>query len=481
MKKVSLEDVVIESKTEVINGIKAGKIDHIELDKEETIDSIMGYALDKEIIQDISKKFPDLRLLLEVPVDILVTSGIISRLKDNHSLISSPYALKSAKVVSKLGYNIKILEKGFNDRVKGKRDKPFSGDVMRKLLGKLEKKLGRDVSVSALVNWFNNDVAKVLLKAIGKDISYWILDTHRIIVPLKNENYEGSGVVKEGEEYYRGYKVGVIRAVVGKEGIIVGIVVGPINVHDIKLCEEFVLKFPYFNPGDTLIEDRGFIDGDIITTLRKKRKIHVHVPLKVSMDAHKEAVAFANMTNKWEPHPIRPDQQIHLVEDVAHIWKECQVKLNGCVVRWKKEGKEEYEYRTFCTTNPHLGAKNILGTYDLRSSIEEDFRQLELFIGISEFKSTKLIQVVYNIIMTLLTYNLYVMYRVNISNDKVRRSLKMARYLEDRDNLKNPNMLIYQGGYFTVMRFTQLVSIMLDLEDSVRQSLKQSIQKIPSL
>jgi hypothetical protein len=55
-------------------------------------------------------------------------------------------------------------------------------------------------------------------------------------------------------------------------GIITSIAFGAIQIHDLTLCKDMLLKSPHLKPGDMLIVDMGYIDGETISIL--KRKLH---------------------------------------------------------------------------------------------------------------------------------------------------------------------------------------------------------------
>jgi len=52
------------------------------------------------------------------------------------------------------------------------------------------------------------------------------------------------------------------------------------------------------------------------------------------MLATQEAIHLAEMADTWQTHPTRPDQTIALVRGVEHMWAECAVPLNACVIRF---------------------------------------------------------------------------------------------------------------------------------------------------
>ena len=173
----------------------------------------------------------------------------------------------------------------------------------------------------------------------------------------------------------------------------------------------------HLKPGDMLIEDMGFLDGKTISSLKKKRKVDVILPLRSDMQAYECALKSAYHADSapWEKHPTREKQEIKKVVHVEWSWDECCVVMHGCVVRELKRkldrdgsgGRDDYEHWVFATTRLHLTAKKMIQTYQLRPEIEEDHRQWkEGTWDIAKFSSTRLIQVLYHVICVLLKLSL---------------------------------------------------------------------------
>src|SRR6266581_4309711 len=121
--------------------------------------------------------------------------------------------------------------------------------------------------------------------------------------------YECSGVVKNDDgSRSRGYKLATLRTLLDHAGLITQVGLAPIQVHDLPLCRLFFATAPVLRAGDVLLEDRGFVDGDTITFLKRQRHVDVIVPLKSNMLSYKEAVQLAELHDAWAPHPSR-DQQ----------------------------------------------------------------------------------------------------------------------------------------------------------------------------
>ena len=103
--------------------------------------------------------------------------------------------------------------------------------------------------------------------------------------------------------------------------------------------------------GDLLLEDRGFLDGATLSDLKRKRRVDVIIPLKANMLATQEAIQLAEMADKWQAHPSRADQHIALVRGVEHMWAECEVPLNACVIRFWNKKKKRTDYIVLVTTD----------------------------------------------------------------------------------------------------------------------------------
>jgi hypothetical protein len=76
-----------------------------------------------------------------------------------------------------------------------------------------------------------------------------------------------------------------------------------------KLVEDFLT---YFGKGviKLLIMDRGFIDGPLISRLKKRYAIDVLIPLKRNMEALVDAWGLSFLPEtKWEEYSLKRDEQ----------------------------------------------------------------------------------------------------------------------------------------------------------------------------
>jgi hypothetical protein len=429
----------------------------------------MIYGLRSGLIDELSMSFPDHRKDCEITIKQILSASIAGHFQDMYAMSQSPYALHSLILLAELGLNVKVLEEGEGISRRGtKDDAPFSGDVIRKKLN--------GTKPSELLDWYNCIAGRAYLRQADYDPDFHILDCTKLVVNYHNENYEGSGIVTNDEgEKDRGYKLGSLRSLLDDGGIITSIGFGSIETHDLTLCRDILLKSPHLKPGNMVIADRAYIDGELITKLKLKRKLDILIPLRSNMQAYEDAIvsAYFHKDIPWEPHPTREHQQIKKVEYVDYMWDECDVPLVGCVVRYLKEnrdgsgGREDYEHMVFCTTRTRLSGKGIIQTYELRPEIEEDHRQWKDGPwDMAKFTSTRLVQILYHVICVLLSYNLSKVYsNTKAGQNFARKTLRQLR----REQLRSHeiSVLVFVDGYYAIFEIRYFTGILIRLGQDV--------------
>ena len=188
---------------------------------------------------------------------------------------------------------------------------------------------------------------------LGRGRRIHILDTTRVEVPLATGTYECSGVVKNDDgTYARGYKLATLRTC-STALVCSARWQGPRSRYTMWRCRPLLERATVW-AGDLLLEDRGFIDGAAFSHLKRKRRVDVMTPLKANMLATQEAIQLAEMAAKWEAHPSRADQRIALVYGVEHMWSECEVPLNACVIQFWNKKKKGTDHIVLVTTDLNL-------------------------------------------------------------------------------------------------------------------------------
>lgn len=499
----------------VREAIELGDIVHLETSREELSDEFLLFAIESGLLSGWAASFPDPRHESEIGMEVLLASQIAARFAKIYSLRKSGYVLRSAAVLGALGYSPQVLEadEGLSRRGTSD-DKLISGDVLRKLLVQMELEVdpesplelpaakpsegvkvrkrqsrravkgavdrveaeARGQRVAAkLLRWYNEEVAAsmVAYAALGEGRRIHILDTTGVQVPLATGTYECSGVVKNDDgSRSRGYKLATLRTLLDHAGLITHVGLCPIQVHDVALCEGLFKTASVLRAGDLLLEDRGFVDGPMLTYLKQQRQVDVIVPIKSTMLSYQEAVQLAKLQGKWQPHPSRKQQQIAFVQGVDHVWEECRVPLNACVIRYWHEKKQQEDYIVLVTTDESLDATWIIRHYEERPEIEQDYEQMKSGgWHLKKLSSTRYSQIVFYILSVVLSYSLYHLFSNTQAGarfaDKTREALAFEQLRSRRTHV-----IVYARGYFEIFETLSFVQLVLQLPPLAQERLR---------
>lgn len=452
-------------KEKVYDAICAGRIDDAEISLPNLIDEIILTMHKHGILQLLTPAFQDKRAdNHHFPLDILLCLSIAAKLKIKTSLTDIPFAVTDAGLLAELGWNIWDQDRELEDGL-------FSESVMRKLVAKYNS--------GEWVSFYNRYVQEYLIKELGIQPCIHILDCTKVQVNLKNPNYEGASVVKIDGETMRGYKLGVLRGVLDDSGIAEEVVFGTLKTHDLELCREMLKNTACFQEHDILINDRGFLSREMINYLKTVRKVDSYLPVRENMDIYQEAVKLAVAQGKWHKHPNRkrPAQRIQLVTGLGPLWQSSSPKedvpVNTCVVHDTKTGA----YFVFVTTDTSKTARQILSTYELRPEIEEDFRQMKDFWKLEDFKSTKLNYIAFHIIMTLIGYLYFQVYK-NLEEGRGCAGKSLPVLVKKDTPVKSTSIIIYAGQYYGIFSFLELVQVYTGCTPEVQQFLNPILAKI---
>src|ERR1700730_10296784 len=220
----------------VRQGIELGELVHMETASEELTDAFLLFAIESGLLETWAEAFPDPRREPQIGMEVILPAHLAGRFAGLYSLRKTGYVLRSARVLGALGYSVEVVEPDHGLSVRGTLDnKLFSGDVVRKLLVKMEQQVDlsqvaprppqapsavvkvrqrasrravkqavdeaeADLRALQVANqlgeWYNQHVGVSMLKyaRLGRGRRIHILDTTRVEVPLETGTYECSGV-----------------------------------------------------------------------------------------------------------------------------------------------------------------------------------------------------------------------------------------------------------------------------------------------
>ena len=499
----------------VRQGIELGELVHMETASEEFTDALLLFAIDSGLLETWAEALPDPRREPAIGMEVILPAHLAGRFAGLYSLRKTGYVLRSARVLGALGYSVEVVEPEHGLSGRGTLDdKLFSGDVVRKLLVKMEQQV--DLSQVAprppqapsavvkvrkrasrravkqavdtaeadlralqvanqLVEWYNQHVGGSMLKyaRLGRGRRMHILDTPRVEVPLATGTYECSGVVKnEDGTSARGDKLATLRTLLDSAGLLSQVAMSAIQVHDIALCRPLLEHAPVLRAGDLLLEDRGFIDGATISHLKRKRRVDVIMPLKATMLATQEAIQLAEMADEWAAHPSRTDQRIAWVHGIEHMWTECDVPLNACVIRYWNKKKKRTDHIVLVTTDRQLNASWIVRHYEERPEIEQDYEQMKSGgWQLNKLSSTRYSEIVFYVLTVVLSYSLYHLFANTQAGtrfaDKTRQAIAFEQLRTQRTHI-----IVYAGGYFEIFETLRFVQMVLQLSPPVQDRLQ---------
>ncbi len=442
-----------ENKESILRRIYNGTFDNAVFSISNLVDNIILSMHKNGILGCLANKLPDKRAHnTTIPFELVMALSVAAKMKTNTSISDVPYAITDHRVLAELGYNI-------IDTRKKLRTGMMTESSLRFLFGKYEAK--------ELFKSYNEIVQEEIMAKLDYKPNIHILDCTELSVKLDNENYEKSAITtnKYGD-VDRGYKLASLRGIINDTGIIEEIEFGAMSIHDLELSRDMLKNTKVFNPGDILIEDRGFIDRDLINYLKTERKVDTYVPLKSNMNAYQIAIQIAQEENKWEPHPNRENQKISFVPNLKNYWwsdivksrkkydNNYDIEINSCVV-WDTETDN---YFVFCTTDTTVNAKQIITTYELRPEIEEDYRQLKDFWKLQDFKSTKINMIALHIIMVLFGYLFFQIYTLMPEGEQyAHKSLPVI--LKNYQPTATPYLVFYADDEFGIFSISEIIKL----------------------
>jgi hypothetical protein len=478
---MSVLTYLLHQPDQVLQALQQGKISAIEVAAEEMPDLFLHYAIESGLLEQMAKTFPDPRKQQpEIGIYLLLAAGIAGHFAGLYALSQLPYALHSPKLLAMLGVQVVVNVPGKGLSRKGTKEPvSFHGDVVRKLLEQIaeQDQQAKRLPGQSLLDWYNQQVGTLFCRAADATPCVHILDCTDLTVPLKNQNYQQSGVTTKNNKAERGYKLATLRSLLDEGALISAVAWGQIQEHDLSVTHDLVRQTPHLHPGDMLIEDRGFIDAATINHLKMQRQVDVCTGLRSDMLLLRGAIAQANGNpGAWQAHPTRKGQQIQRVEGVGWMWEGLLVPMNVCVVRFENKQTQEWEYLGFATTDLALPARQIIELYQTRPEVEEDYRQLKSASWrITGFCATRLVQILWHVLLTLIAYNLFAVY-ANTAAGRAFAGKTKQRIEREQMRHRRVYFLVCTASAFGVYEAGELLPLILLLPEGVRETLAALLQ-----
>jgi hypothetical protein len=524
---------------------RRGFFDYMEVAGSVAETSFFRHFLGRGDIQRLAASYPTPRKKEEVPLWLYLSSQLTLRLHGSHGFGAYPYVLHCGGLREALGPDQaqrrhdpetgegRDVFRGFNQKNDYERSTPCDPDFLRKL--------AKDTRSNRLQGWFNSAVPEYLggIDAFDKE-GIFILDGSYLFVP-DNERYERSAVLCIDEHnhpisqvdreslpaaaqrrcrFRRCYKaVSLLHTDREKSAFLyAGLRILPGNESETPSLKSMVPEIARAAGRGVikvLLHDRGFIDGEATSLLKKDYGIDSVFPLKKTMTVYEEAWRLCEeIDTPWQIYlppppapatdpPERPDhirrreekrratrkeKHIGPIEprvDVVKLelkavrehrtWESCAVPIHVVLIREYRSDGTRSEW-ALATTMRFSEPLEIFKLYEIRTAIEERHRQLKCFWDLSSFRSTAFSLVVNQVVFVLLAYTLMQVFLKETENGKLSgttRERLLQQLLPHEDKV-----YVYCDGRFAVLTGLELLDWALSVREGARRRMRGTIQRL---
>lgn len=277
--------VYTQNKSGVAKAIKEGDIDYGSFSKMGFVDEFFAFLLASDFFVFCEKTCPSHMVKTEVPPWFLLASLFAAKMYGEESFLNIPYVLKNGSILKMLGLNLGPVP-GFNNKNKKDRKYPVDQDCIRKFF--------KDTAPVKLISWFNHDIVSWMAKRAAFVSGLFIVDASYVPLP-SNSNYRHAEYVwldsdgnhasqdTPGARLTLCYKFSSLLNTDrdGSYYIYAGARIDPGNINGLNEGRELVDYFME-NGGyvDTLLADRGYLDGVTLTHFKKDCRINLSNSLK---------------------------------------------------------------------------------------------------------------------------------------------------------------------------------------------------------
>ncbi|GAG15077.1 unnamed protein product, partial [marine sediment metagenome] len=226
---------------------------------------------------------------------------------------------------------------------------------------------------------------------------------------------------------------------------------------------------------------RGFIDGALLTEMKREHGIDVVIPLKSNMTAGREALSLIEHFNlPWTEYRVVRDAAGKVVkrEEVAGVgdirmWDHCDVPLYVAVMR-TTEADGAVTHWALAGTRGYDDPAEAFNHYRERTDIEERHRQLKECWKLSRFSSTAFNLIAAHVHFILLVYTLVQLYLNNAKlSELTSRTIETLRHEE---RLGVNAVIVYAGRFFATFDLDAYTDILLHLRPAPLERMRKWIK-----
>jgi len=525
-----------EDKPQVAQALQEGRFDYMEVVAAVEERRFFRRLLEGGVLEGLAREYPSPRRKEEVPLWLYLASELTLRLHGANGFGAYPYILHCGGLVDALGpdqverneslgaQKERTIFRGYNHKNHYTRVTPCDADFLRKM--------SKDTDPEALEAWFGTSGVRAYREMGALDPEgLFFVDSTYIFVPLDNERYEGSSLLRFHEDgrpvdaeafealppeqkarcawrrCYRQLKLTHSPAD-GGFSLCCGSKVLPGKASDVPWVGPLVERcVGALGPRamKLLVHDRGLVDGETVSRL-KGLGVDSLFPLKRGMDVWEDAKVLAAYEDRaWRrydlprpaPPPIPKDRPPAVARREAQRQRTLQARgrapcaparaLTGIEYQyvepsrvWERRRvpvtvlliKNHYAHGetldwALASTREFPDPLQMWTTYRLRPVIEEDHRQDKCFWDMTPFRSPALAHVVNRIVFVELAASL-----IQIFLRQVERSDLVGRTRQRLLDALRPNqkkIALYCDQRFGLFDPYEYQELLLTLRDGARR------------
>jgi hypothetical protein len=495
-----MEELIVfeENKVEVRKRLKDGRIDYLDLTSWFFQDRLFGFLLEERFFEWCGASYPTPRERENIPIWFLLACGIQMKLHRTAAFHQLDYVLRSGSILTRVNFNVGLKGGGFNEKNKKPREIAIHPDGARKFF--------TDTEASGVEHWYNTDVQGWLRSHRGYSDKEGIFILDPTLIPLPdNPHYTESALLpldSEGRyvdvhkltpaerkrfKYTRVYQLALLLHYSRQEDYFLfgGGHLGPGNESGLKRGEELVDQFvSEVGKGviKLLIMDKEFIDGGMITRLKKRYGIDSLVPLKSNMHALLDALGIVRLekVNGVKYDEVKDERgKVVEVEEVVGVggiesWESCEVPLYVVLVRTRKaDGRTDLW--ALASTKEFRDPREPRRLYRGRGQIEERIDQVKNCWWVGSFTTPNFNADTVHVFFVLLTYTLIQLYLKATHNEEL--ATQTMESLRQEERLGKDAVIVYAEKYFAVFDVDEYTEIILHLKPKAHERMCRWIKK----
>ncbi|MCX6384153.1 MAG: transposase [Actinobacteria bacterium] len=479
--------VYTQNKSRVAKALKEGDIDYGTFSKMGFVDEFFAFLLSTDFFAFCEKTYPSPRVKTEVPPWFLLSSLLAAKMYGEESFSNIPYVLKNGSILKMLGLNIGPMP-GFNNKNKKQRLYPVDQDCIRKFF--------KDTDPDKLTSWFNHDIVSWMAKKSAFISGLFIVDASYVPLP-DNSNYKNAEYVWLDEDGNHAsqdtpgarltlcYKFSSLLNTDrdGSYYIYAGARIDPGSINGLnegrELVDSFIASGGYT---DTLLIDRGYLDGATLTHFKKDYRINWVIPLKTSMAAYDDAVGLCRAKNvDWKTYHVEgsSDGFIARKEEVTTFydirsWESLKVPLHVSIKKETDYESGDISYFVLAHSKKYKYPSEAFDLYKKRTKIEERHRQLKGFWNFNNFSSPAFPLVITQVIFKLAAYSLMQLYLLR--EDMKDLANKTISTITKKEKAGECVVILYSGSHYGVFDLDEYSFILMKLKTDAKNRLAERIK-----